>query len=73
MNQLNFEIHISKEQFLEYYRGSAKNVILTLSNGQTVQFPASILQPFVQHNGVHGKFVLRFDDKHKLVDINRVS
>ena len=73
VNQITFTIHISTEEFLEYYRGSAKNVVLILRNGQTIQFPANILQPFVSHDGVHGQFILRFDNQHKLVDIKRLS
>jgi hypothetical protein len=73
MNQITFQIHISAEQFLEYYRGSAKNVRLKMTDGKVVQFPANILQPFVQRDGVHGGFVLRFDDNHKLIDIKRCS
>ena len=73
MHQISFSISISAEQFLEYYRGTAKNVYLRLSNGKSVQFPANILQPFVQREGVHGTFVLRFDNNHKLVDIKRAE
>ena len=73
MNQITFQLQISYDEFLEYYRGSAKNVVLTMRNGKVIQFPANILQPFVEHNGIRGKFILRFDDKHKLIDIKRLA
>ncbi len=73
MNQITFQLSISSDQFLAYYRGAAKNVSLTMSDGKVIHFPANILQPFVQHDGVHGQFIMRFDDRHKLIDIKRIA
>lgn len=73
MNQITFRLSISYDEFLEYYRGSAKNVVMKMRDGKVIQFPANILQPFVSHEGVHGRFLLRFDEKHKLIDINRIA
>jgi len=73
MNQITFRLSITSDQFLEYYRGVAKNVSLTMSDGKVIHFPANILQPFVQRDGIYGQFVMRFDSKHKLVDIKRIS
>ena len=68
-----FQLHLSSIQYLEYYRGTAKSVVARATNGQTVQFPASLLQRFVTPDGIHGEFVLMCDDQHKCVSLRRVS
>jgi len=73
VKQYSFRLHILAEQYLEYYRGTAKNVIARASTGQTVQFPASLLQRFVSTEGIHGDFVLVCDDKNKCVELRRVE
>ncbi|MGA2246793.1 MAG: DUF2835 domain-containing protein [Verrucomicrobiota bacterium] len=72
MNRYAFHLHISSEQFLEYYRGTAKSVVVRAHNGQTVQFPASLLQRHILPEGVYGEFVLLCDDHHKCVSLERV-
>jgi hypothetical protein len=71
MNQYSFHLHISGEQYLDYYRGTAKRVIVRAVSGQNVQFPASLLQRFVTQDGVHGDFELICDDNHKVVELRR--
>jgi hypothetical protein len=72
MTRYTFHLHLSSEQYLEYYRGTAKSVVARATNGQVVQFPASLLQRFVALDGIHGEFVLACDDQHKCVSMHRV-
>jgi len=73
MNQYAFQLQISPDQYLDYYRGAVKKVLVRCRNGQTLQFPASFLQRFVTHEGIQGSFVLLCDDSHKCVELKRVS
>ena len=73
MNRYAFQLRISAEQYLDYYRGTAKSVIVRATSGQTVQFPASLLQQFVSTEGIHGDFVLCCDDHHKCVELQKIS
>lgn len=66
-------LRIDREQFLRYYRGTAKYVVARSRDGRTVKFPASILQPFLTHDGIQGVFVLRHDQNNKFVAIERLS
>lgn len=66
-----FHLAVSAEQFLEYYRGVARQVVVRAADGRTLQFPASILRPFLDQTGIYGDFVIRFDSQNKLVDIRR--
>ena len=72
MYRYAFQLHISSEQYLDYYRGIAKNVVVQATNGQTVQFPASLLQSHVLPEGIHGEFVLLCDERHKCLGLRRV-
>ena len=72
MPRFEFQLHVSPEQYLDYYRGVAREVIVRCSTGQTVQFPASLLQRFVAKEGIHGAFVLTCDEQHKGAKLERL-
>jgi hypothetical protein len=71
MHHYTFALHITPEAYLDYYRGTARHVVARCANGQTVQFPASLLQKFVSLEGIHGRFVLTCDDNHKCIELQR--
>jgi hypothetical protein len=73
MASVRITINISADTFLAWYRGSARAVIARADTGESVQFPASALQQFVQAEGVHGRFVLTFDDQFKFVSLERIK
>ena len=73
MNRYQFHLRISPERYLDYYRGPVRHVMVRSTSGQTVQFPASLLQRFVAKEGIYGDFVLVCDDNHKCIDLQRVA
>jgi Protein of unknown function (DUF2835) len=73
MRKYRFRLAISASKYLAYYEGAADHVLVTLANGQKMQFPADILRPFVSHEGIYGEFVLRVNAENKLEDIQRVG
>ena len=73
MERYEFSLSISPEQFEEYYRGTARQVVARCRSGQTVQFPASLLQRFVTREGIHGNFVLTCDGNHRCVGLERAD
>lgn len=73
MTRYSFHLQISAERYLDYYRGVVKHVIVPCTTGQTVQFPASLLQKHVTPEGVHGWFVLTCDENHKCVELRRAD
>ncbi|MEO8426706.1 MAG: DUF2835 domain-containing protein [Verrucomicrobiota bacterium] len=73
MNRYEFHLHISPEKYLDYYRGAVRHVLVRSTRGQTVQFPASLLQRFVKEEGIYGDFVLTCDEHHKCVDLQRLN
>ena len=72
-NEVRFHLHLSTEEYLSYYQGKAKYVMATTQGGIRVQFSAHLLRTFVGHDGVHGEFVLRYDQDHKFVGLERVG
>lgn len=71
MQESRFHLALSAEQFLEYYRGLARQVVVKADDGRTLQFPAGILQRFLDQSGIHGDFVIRFNSQNKFIDIRR--
>jgi len=71
LKRYEFQLRISPEAYLDYYRGTVRQVVVRCTTGQTVQFPASLLQRFVTPEGVHGRFGLTCDENHKCVDLQR--
>jgi hypothetical protein len=73
MNRYEFRLRISAEQYLDYYRGAVRHVLARCHTGQTVQFPAGLLQPFVTAEGIHGHFALTCDDNHRNPRLERLK
>ncbi len=72
MNRYEFQLSISSEQYLDYYRGTVRQVIVRAHNGKSVQFPASLLQQFVTMDGIRGTFALICDDQHANARLERL-
>ena len=73
MPSLRVSLDIPAERFLAWYEGSVRNVVARSEDGLTVQFPASVLQRFVSAEGIHGDFLLTYDDDNKFVSIEKVG
>jgi hypothetical protein len=66
-------IYLSADEYLEYYKGAAKNVFARDLEGRTVQFPANLLQKFVTQEGVDGVFEIAFGPGGKLISIRKLN
>lgn len=73
MQRFVFDLRIGPDEWLAYYRGSARHVVATARDGRRVKFAARHLQRFVGRDGVHGTFEMVIDDKHDLVRFERVG
>lgn len=67
------DLSISSDVYLSYYQGQVKTVSARSIDGRRIQFPASILQKVVTHNGIHGRFAIHFDAAGKFTSIHRVE
>jgi hypothetical protein len=66
-------LRISAEAYQRMYNGNARNVVARDRAGQTIQFPAASLRPFVTHDGISGTFVIRVDEQNRLASIRRLE
>lgn len=66
-------LNIPREEYLRVYQGAARSVLAWDSLGRKISFPVNVLQPFVSHEGVQGKFRLEFDEQNRFVAIKRIS
>lgn len=71
MKRFEFNLDISAQRYLSYYRGTVRQVVVRCTDGASVQFPASFLTQFVSANGIHGDFVLTCDDNFKGSELRR--
>lgn len=72
-SELIFSLNIGRAQAMRYYQGTAHAVVVRAENGQTLRFPASYIRRFIEQDGIQGRFVIRFDEHHKLVDLQRLK
>lgn len=68
-----FQLDLPPEKYLDYYRGTIRQVIVRCTTGQTVQFPANLLRKHVTLGGIQGSFALTCDDQNKNVQLERVK
>ncbi len=73
MRAYDFDLRISAEAWLDYYRGAAKVVVATTHEGLRVQFHAKHLQPYLTRDGVRGTFRLVVDDRNNFVRLEQLS
>ena len=71
--EARFTLNITAEQYLKYYAGLARFVQVTCRDGKTVRFPANILQTHLAHDGIHGEFVLEYDNNNRLLGLKRLG
>jgi hypothetical protein len=73
MNRYEFHLSITAEQYLDYYRGAVRHVLVRCATGQNVQFPASLLRQFVTPEGICGHFALTCDEHHRHSRLERLE
>ena len=64
------ELAISKQELLKYYRGAASQISAVATDGQTILFPVTAIQPYVTHEGVFGRFQLQVNSQGRLLKIS---
>ncbi len=73
MQAVVVSLNIPREEYLRVYQGAARSVLAWDSLGRKISFPVKVLQPFVSHEGVQGKFRLEFDEQNRFVAIKRLG
>ncbi|HOO90708.1 MAG TPA: DUF2835 family protein [Syntrophales bacterium] len=71
-NRVRFNLNISPEAYLVYYRGEAEYVIVRTHNQTLVKFPARYLRRFISHDGIHGEFEIEYGQDNRFKDMRRI-
>jgi len=72
MQRIVVDLYISADEYLAHYQGSVTDVVARALDGRRVRFPSGILQPFLLHNGIVGRFEIVFDNAGRFKKIQRV-
>ncbi len=73
MPRVSFSLSIDAIQVQKYYRGEALSVLATTNDGLKIQFPANLILPYVTHEGIHGHFVLDYQQDGKAVSLQKLK
>lgn len=73
MSTIRIYLNIPKQALLQYYKGSARSVLTTASDGRRIRFPIACLRPFVRNDGIKGSFELEIDADNRLRNIKAVG
>lgn len=73
MIEFEFTLHLSADEYLQFYEGVAKAIQVRSRCGKTIQFPAEKMRDYVLADGVHGDFAIQLDDKNKFLSIRRLT
>ena len=70
--EYEFEIHLSAEEYLQYYQGVVHAIQVQSKCGKRIQFAADKLRPFVMADGIHGRFKLQLGKNNKFLGIQKI-
>jgi hypothetical protein len=67
-----FSLNLTVEEFLPYYEGRVLSVVVTTTEGATVQFPATHLRKIITPGGIHGFYCLETEN-NKFLSLTEVK
>ena len=70
--EYEFEIHLSAEEYLQYYQGVVRAIQVRSKCGKRIQFAADKIRPFVLADGIHGTFKLQLGLNNKFLAIKKI-
>ncbi len=70
---VRFHLALSAEKYMAYYKGAAQNIQVRSIDNKRIRFPASTIRKFLNHDGIYGLFEIKFDEKNKLIGIEKIN
>ncbi|GGO69477.1 DUF2835 family protein [Bowmanella pacifica] len=68
-----FNLRLSYEECRPLYLGTVQNMIVRTDSGERVQLPVANLRPYVEMQGLQGRFRLMVNEQNKIHSLERVS
>ena len=73
MTAYEFNLHLSAEEYLHYYKGAATSIQVKSFCGKIIQFPAEKMRQYVLAEGIHGTFSICLDNSNKFVSVKKIK
>jgi hypothetical protein len=67
-----FSLNITSQEYLPYYQGRIKSIIVMTEQRVKVEFPAMHLRIYLTRNGIKGRFCLQTLN-NKFLSLDKVS
>ncbi len=67
-----FGINMTSQEFLPYYQGRIRSIIVTSNSGVRVEFPAMHLRNYLTASGIRGQFCLQTRD-NKFLSLDKIA
>lgn len=71
MTKYEFDLHLSAEEYLQYYQGVAQFIQVRSHCGKMIRFPAEKMRRFVLKDGINGTFIIQLDENNKFIAISQ--
>lgn len=68
-----FRLSVPYLQCETFYHAGNNTVLLTSDCGKRVQIPISNLRPFIDRQGLNGRFRLIINDENKVSEFDKIS
>lgn len=68
-----FQLNLTYEECRQYYQGDFSAIQVMAHTGQTVQFPAEHIRPYVTPKGVQGIFEMEVDNLNKFKSLKKLN
>lgn len=68
-----FTLNVSYEKCITLYQAGNNSVILRSDSGEKIQLPTKNLRPFIQRNGLIGRFRLVIDSNNKVQSFDKIN
>lgn len=72
MMAYEFSLALSASETERIYRGDGRYILVETDAGLSLRLSAGNFRPFVDCNGIHGRFRVRIDDSNRLQKLERV-
>lgn len=68
-----FSVSVAYAECEKLYSSSSNSAVLTADSGERVQMPIVNLRPFVDRQGLNGRFRLIIDGQNKVKSFNKIN
>ena len=68
-----FSLSLSYAECENLYVTGINSVVMTADSGERIQLPSKNLRPFVQKNGLKGRYRLVINDQNKVVSFEKIA